>query len=168
MAIKIEGLDGVLASIDKLGNVEKVAKAMGDCCALVERSAKQKAHAIRDTGGLANSIKSKVETEGNEVKGIIYTTAEHGPYVEYGTGLFAEKKGRTEVPWVFVKGGTSSGEKKKKTYTLEKAKQTVAILRSKGLEAYYTYGQKPQPYMRPSLNENRNKIIKVLKGSIRK
>lgn len=139
MAYRVEGLDGVLASIDKLGNAEKVASAMGKCCALVERSAKQKAP--KDTGALRNSITSKVNVEDNAVKGVVYTPLEYAPYVEYGTGLFAEEGGR-KTPWVYEDEKT--GEK------------------------IFTRGQKPQPYMRPALNENRSKIIETLKGSIRK
>ena len=138
MAVRIEGLDGVVAAIDKLSNTEKVANAMGKCCALVERSAKQKAP--KDTGALRNSITSKVNTEDGAVKGVIYTPLEYAPYVEYGTGLFAEEGGR-KTPWVYKDEKTGKG--------------------------VFTRGQKPQPYMRPALNENRSKIIEVLKGSIR-
>jgi len=42
-------------------------------------------------------------------------------------------------------------------------------MRSKGLEAYYTNGQHPQPYLEPALNSNREIIMDifeaVLKGS---
>lgn len=138
MAYRVEGLDEVLIKINKLADPEKVAAAMGKCCALVERSAKQKAP--KDTGALRNSITSKVNVEDNAVKGVIYTPLEYAPYVEYGTGLFAEEGGR-KTPWVYEDEKT--GEK------------------------IFTRGQKPHPYLRPALNENRNKIIEVLKEGIR-
>jgi HK97 gp10 family phage protein len=138
MAYRVEGLDEVLIKINKLSDPGKVAAAMGKCCALVERSAKQKAP--KDTGALRNSITSKVNVEDNAVKGVIYTPLEYAPYVEYGTGLFAEEGGR-KTPWVYEDEKT--GEK------------------------IFTRGQKPHPYLRPALNENRNKIIEVLKEGIR-
>ena len=55
--------------------------------------------------------------------------------VEYGTGLFAEDGGRTDVPW---------------HYQDEKG------------EWHSTSGMKPQPFMRPALNENREKIKQII------
>ena len=138
--IEFEGLTEVLRRIENLGDTSSVRGAMGTCCALVERTAKQKAHDIRDTGALANSIQSQIEETGDDVVGIVFTPLEYAPYVEYGTGLFAENgNGRSDVPWVYVddegKGHTTSG-------------------------------QHPQPYMRPALIENREKIKNILKESV--
>ena len=49
---------------------------------------------------------------------------------------------------------------------IEDAKKAVAALREKGLDAHYTYGQKPQPFMRPALDANRDRIVEILKGGI--
>lgn len=77
------------------------------------------------------------KVEGSE--GIVYTPLEYAPYVEYGTGLFSEKGGRLDVPW---------------NYKDDKGNW------------HKTSGMKPQPYMRPALNENREKILKVIKESL--
>ena len=91
--IKIENLDGVLDRLDSIVDSQKLNEALGKACAIVERAAKEKAP--NDTGELRRSITSKVE--GNQ--GIVYTPLEYAPYIEYGTGLFAEEGGRTDVPW---------------------------------------------------------------------
>lgn len=130
--IKFEGLEEVLNSIDSLANLEELQSALGKACAVVEASAKQKAP--KDTGALARSITSKIE----DTEGIIFTPLEYAPYVEYGTGLFAEEGGRS-TPW---------------TYKDDKG------------EWHRTSGQKPQPFMRPALEENREKIINILKEGI--
>lgn len=169
MSYRIEGLDGVLAELQKLGDPKRVNAAMGKCCLEVERTARQKAGSagIKDKGGLSQSIHSKVEVEGSEIKGVIYSNAHYAPYVEYGTGIHAEEGGRSGY-WVFVKDGTSNKKKKKsKTYTLDEAKRVMAYLRSKDLEAYYTNGRKATPFLRPAIEENREKIINILKESIR-
>ena len=167
MGVRFEGMNELFKSLDGIASKDKCAEAMGKCCAIVERSAKQKAP--KDTGALRRSITSKVETAGRDVKGIVFTPLEYAPYREYGTGLFAEKGGRKNVPWVYVAGEGSGKKGTGKTYTLEEAKRTVAILRSKGLEAYYTYGQKPQPFMRPAIKENREKVIDTfVKGVLSK
>lgn len=130
--IEFEGLEEVLNSIDSLANLEELQSALGKACAVVEASAKQKAP--KDTGALARSITSKIE----DTEGIIFTPLEYAPYVEYGTGLFAEEGGRS-TPW---------------TYKDDKG------------EWHKTSGQKPHPFMRPALEENREKIINILKEGI--
>lgn len=167
MAISIEGLEGVFERIEGIANQQTIEKALNDATLAVERAAKINAQAISDTGngeGLAGSIVSKVEG----TTGVVYTPLFFAPYVEYGTGIEAThptKQGRQDVPWVFVKnsGRESSSQK---SYTLEEAKKTMAFLRSKGLDAYYTYGMKPQPFMRPALDDNREEILRLLKRGL--
>jgi HK97 gp10 family phage protein len=131
--IKIEGLDKVLEAIENVGDAQKMNQALGRACAIVERSAKQKAP--KGTGELRRSITSKVE----DGVGIVFTPLEYAPYVEYGTGLFAEEGGRQDVPWHYKddEGNWHS-----------------------------TSGQKPQPFLRPALNENREQILRILKEAL--
>lgn len=134
--IKVEGLDEVLERLNKLADPNKLEAALGKACALVERSAKQKAP--KGNGELRRSITSKVDM--SEQQGIVFTPLEYAPYVEYGTGLFAEDgNGRQDVPW---------------HYQDEKG------------EWHTTSGMKPQPYMRPALDENRADIIRIIKEGI--
>ena len=133
--IKIEGLDEILYKLDKISSNANIEEALGTCCAVVEKSAKQKAP--KDTGALRRSITSKVE--GNQ--GIIFTPLEYAPYVEYGTGLFAESGGRKDVPW---------------NYQDDEGKW------------HSTSGQKPQPFMRPALEENKQLIKQILKEELTK
>lgn len=134
--IKFEGLDNVLKRLGKITHPENVEHALGMCCALVERSAKEKAP--KGTGDLRRFISSKVD--GNT--GIVFSPLEYAPYVEYGTGLFAEEgNGRKDVPW---------------HYQDEKG------------EWHSTSGMPPQPFMRPALEENRKNIIAILKEELTK
>lgn len=133
----VTNLNAVLDSIDDIGNGQQMRSALGKACALLEREAKQKAP--KDTGALRRSITSKIETENGELVGIVYTPLEYAPYVEYGTGLFAESGGRTDVPWNYQddEGNWHS-----------------------------TSGQKPQPFMRPAFDENRDEVIRILKEGL--
>lgn len=159
--IEIQGLKAVLDNLDGMLSPSDIKRALGKACALVEASAKQKAPKVN--GELRRSITSKVDGD----EGIVFTPLEYAPYVEFGTGLFAEGgKGRKDVPWVYIEGGSSKKSNKSKTYTLEEAKETVAYLKEKGLDAAYTYGMKPQPYLRPALHENREEIKRIMKRSI--
>lgn len=133
MAIEIHGVEEITERLEGLVDSEKLRRALGKACALVERSAKQKAP--KGNGELRRSITSKVEGE----QGIVYTPLEYAPYVEFGTGLFAENGGRTDVPWCYQ---DDEGE------------------------WHTTSGMMPQPYMRPALNENREEIKRILKEGI--
>ena len=133
MEVKVTGLTELTQKLDSLLDIND---GMKKCCALVERSAKEKVPV--QTGELRRSITSKVENNGLESTGTIYTPLEYAPYIEYGTGLFAEKGGRP-TPWCYQD--------------------------DKG-EWHTTSGQPPQPYMRPALNENRTTILEILGGSI--
>ena len=132
MIVKIDA-NSLLKRIDKMGSETNISAAIGKACALDEGEAKKKAP--KDTGALRRSISSTVK--GTE--GIVFTPLEYAPYVEYGTGLFAEKGGRKNVPWY---------------YKDEEGKWHI------------TSGQHPHPYMRPALNENREEVLRLIKEGI--
>ena len=133
MNVEFEGAEKLMARLDKMSDEAELKKSLETAALLVERSARQKAP--KDTGALRRSITSKVEG----LEGIVYTPLEYAPYIEYGTGLFAEGNGRKDVPWNYQddKGNWHS-----------------------------TSGLKPHPFMRPSLDENREKILKILKEGV--
>ena len=133
MSIEFEGLEEVLKMLDRPVKPEIVDKALNKACLLVERTAKQKAP--KGNGDLRRSITHKVENH----EGIIYTPLEYAPYVEYGTGLFAENGGRTDVPWVYKDDEGNW---------------------------HTTSGQHPQPFMRPALDQTREDILRVLREGI--
>ena len=135
-------LQAIIDRIESRCKGDEMRQALGKACAYVERKAKEKAPKGKVKGGeLRRSIKSRVEEENGDLVGTIYSDAEYAPYVEYGTGLFAENGGRQDVPW---------------SYQDDKG------------EWHTTSGQKPQPFLRPALNENRAEIIRILKESISK
>jgi HK97 gp10 family phage protein len=135
--IRLEGIEELFKDLDGLVDDTKLFKAMGQACAIVERAAKQKAP--KGTGELRRSITSRVEPNAGGVVGIVFTPLEYAPYIEFGTGLFAEEGGRQDVPWHYK---DDEGQ------------------------WHSTSGQKPRPYMRPALNENRELIKKKLEEAI--
>lgn len=133
MSVKFDGFDKIIERFNNLADEAEIEKALGKACALVERSAKEKAP--KDNGELRRSITSKVENN----EGIVFTPLKYAPYVEFGTGLFAEEGGRKDVPWCYQ---DDEGE------------------------WHSTSGMKPHPYMRPALEENREEILSILKESL--
>ena len=166
--ISIQGADGIIEKLNALADAATIEKALEKACLLVERDAKINAQRVKDTGndtsGLAGSIKSEVEG----LEGRIFTNLFFAPYIEYGTGIEAKhptRQGRQDVPWVYVanSGNTSTV---KKHYTPEKAEKVAAFLKSQGLDARITSGEKPQPFMRPALDDNRDTILNTILGGI--
>ena len=128
--VEVEGMEDILESLELLISTPNIQEALGKACAIVERAAKQKAP--KGNGELRRSITSRVE----DTEGIVYTPLEYAPYVEYGTGLFAEKGGRQDGPWCYQDDEGNW---------------------------HTTSGMKPQPFMRPALNENRERILRMIK-----
>ena len=137
--IKFEGLDTIVAKIEDFDDVRAMTRAMQDACNIVESAAKDKAP--RKTGALRRSIKSKVELTGNSIEGIVYSPLEYAPYQEYGTGLFAENGNGRKTGWA---------------YEDEKTGETI-----------FTRGNRPHPFLRPAVNENKDKIINIIKGALK-
>lgn len=132
MSIKIVNLNEVFQTLDDISGAN-LEEALGQACALVEASAKSKAP--KGTGELRRSITSKVD--GN--KGEVFTPLHYAPYVEFGTGLFAEMGGRKDVPW---------------SYKDDEGNW------------HTTSGMKPHPYMRPALDDNRAMILELIKEGL--
>ena len=137
MDIEIDGIEKLVAKLDKIANTSNIESVVGKACALVEGSAKEKAP--KGGGDLRRSITSAVETTMGEVEGTVFTPLFYAPYVEYGTGLFAEEGGRQDVPWHYQDDEGNW---------------------------HTTSGMHPQPYLRPALHENREKILKIIERGI--
>ena len=133
MGIKILGDDELIKKLREMAEDGEFDEQLEKACDLVIASAIEKAP--KETGDLRRSIQKKIE----DGEGIVYTNLEYAPYVEYGTGLFAEEGGRTDVPWSY--------------------KDDEGVWHS-------TKGQKPQPFLRPALSENRKKILEILKEGL--
>lgn len=135
MSISIRGINEVVEALGKPLSNDNIEAILTRACLLVERSARQKAPKGK-TGDLRKYINHKVE--GTE--GIVFNPLEYAPYVEYGTGLYAENGGRTDVPWAYEDEETG--------------------------ELIWTAGQHPMPFMRPALDENRKEIIQMFREGI--
>ena len=89
-----------------------------------------------DTANLKNSITDDVREERDEVFGRVSATAEYAAYVEFGTGEFAEDGQGRKGGWVYM-----------------------------GPDGFrFTLGMKPQPFLRPALLDNEDRIFSILKG----
>lgn len=107
--------------LQNLVSTENIQRALERACLVIENAAKQKCPV--DTGTLRRSITHEVE--GNKAR--VGTNLEYGPYIEFGTGLFAAEGNGRSTPWSYQ---TADGQ------------------------WHTTAGQKPQPFLNPALQEN--------------
>lgn len=129
MKIEISGDSSLIKTLKSLAQHD-FSDVLTKACMLVEAEAKQRCPV--DSGYLRNSITTSVEDN----VGYIGSNVEYAPYVEYGTGLFAEEgNGRKDTPWWYKD--------------------------AKG-EWHKTSGQNPQPYLRPAINNNQQRITELI------
>ena len=89
------------------------------------------------TGELRRSITHSID----DLTASVGTNLEYAPYVEFGTGLFAaEGNGRQDVPWHYQDAEGNW---------------------------HTTYGQEPQPYLYPALEENKEQIKEIFMNGIK-
>ena len=136
MSIEIQGLDKLIAKLDRMTN--GIEEQMLEAAQFVESVAREKAP--KDTGTLKGSIESKVERNGNVITGIVFTPVEYAPYQEFGTGLFAVNGDGRKTGWAYEDPKT--GEK------------------------VWTRGNRPHPFMGPALRENKDVILQFLKEGV--
>lgn len=98
-----------------------------------------------DTHSKEGQLKTswKYIVDESDLKVTIGSPLENAIWEEFGTGEYATKGNGRKGYWVFVKNGTTHSQSPK-TYTLEEAKRIMAIMRSQGLEAFYTRGKQPR------------------------
>ena len=143
------------------GEVKKVAlQWLEETSGELESQAKRNTRV--DSGDTKNSWTHKVDEGAMEA--VAGSANINTVYEEYGTGEYAANGGGRQGYWVFVKGsgGGSGPTTKGKTYSLEEAKRAMAILRSKGLDAYYTKGKTPNPALHNAWDKVTPKAKKAL------
>ena len=128
-------LIGKTSISQKLNNLssEAIKEALTKSALLVEADAK--INCPVDTGLLRSSITHNVYDDYAEVG----TNYSYAPYIEHGTGLFAEAGNGRQTPWSYQ---DADGQ------------------------WHTTIGQQPQPFLRPALDANKQKIEQIFQDEI--
>ena len=133
---------------------------------LLEAGAELEAQVVRnsrvDTGKTRGQWAAKLDKSNQQI--FVGNPLENAIFEEFGTGEYAVNgKGRSGY-WVFVKG-SGSPSKSTKSYTLAEAKRAVAILRKKGLDAYYTKGKRGTRAFEKAMNTTKPKLKNIAKDA---
>lgn len=97
-----------------------------------------------DSGHLKQSIDTMVDDA--EFIGYVGTNTFYGIYLEFGTGEFAKNGGGRKGGWVYPDPEGKRDENGR-------------------LKFYFTYGQRPQPYLLPAFRTNKSNIEALLKST---
>ena len=118
---------------------DKLTKALEDVGGFIVSEAKLNLHNNDnvDNGDLINSITHKVQ--GHVLS--VGTSVFYAPYVEFGTGKYAENGQGRKTPWKF------------------QDPKTGAVI--------VTHGSRPYPYLRPAFYENKRQITEIIKKAFR-
>ena len=147
--ITIKNIDTIKRRLHSYSRIDLTDK-MNKATTLVHGQAKSLAPV--DTGNLAGSIHMEVKSKGRNIIGRVFTNVEYAPFVEFGTGI----KGNGSYPYE-VKGLNL-------TY-----RDTPWVYSPDGGDTFYhTEGQIAQPYMYPSLHDNKDIIKKMFAEEIKK
>lgn len=137
--VAVKGVDKLLAKLSDMEKRDVAGTAVKRACLIVEHEAKK--NCPHGDGFLKSSITHSTTLNGDIAVGTVATNEEYAAYVEFGTGLYAEKgDGRKDVPWVY---------------------------RDAAGNFYTTAGQHPQPFLRPALENSKEKIKSVFRRAIR-
>ena len=140
MSFEIIGIDELIVKVDACENIDlrkPLLKVGND----IETRAKENCNGrfAEPTGTLKRSIRTELTSPTSVEVG---TNLEYGPYVEYGTGLYAfGGQGRAStpehpIPWTY---------------------------RGSDGRFYTTYGVRPRPFLIPAFNSKKYNLIKYIK-----
>ena len=118
-----------------------------------------------DSGKLKGSWKHKVDE--SKMVATIGSPEENALWEEFGTGEHAINGDGRKGWWVYVKGGGKKSNNPKQ-YTEKKARQVVAMLRAKGLDAYMTKGKVAKRPFQKTFTTLKPKLIKRFSSIIAK
>ena len=121
---------------------ESIISVLDEIGEEIKAEARENISAKKDrTGQLKRSIDHKVTAEKETYTLTLGSNAPYAPYVHEGTGLYAvEGNGRKDVPWTY--------------YDMFEGKY------------YKTDGQKPTPFLRDAIEDNKDKILNKFEGGL--
>jgi HK97 gp10 family phage protein len=92
------------------------------------------------TGELRDKIDYNITNNNGEIIGQVGSPAMYAPYIEFGTGEFAENDMGRKGGWAY---------------------------KSPDGKWHFTYGMSPRPFLRPAFRANKDAIQKILSAFIR-
>lgn len=160
--IAIAGVENITKELDRRAR-RNLEPQMKKAVQFVQTAAKANVP-VRD-GELRESILTDVEKKWGTVTGTVYTNKSYAGYVEFGTGPKGQANHAgispdinptyTQKPWWIHE--SQIGRDVAESYGW-------SYIDTPDGRFYHCYGQPAQPYMYPALHDNREYVLKILKG----
>ena len=158
-----------------------IGQALKQCGLLVAKTAQDNINANNDQNyGGGNFRGSITVLHSDEDSVVVGTPYFYGVWLEWGTGSHAIHGDGRQGWWVYVDNGNANlidyTPSDQPIRTKEEAERVCNGLRAKGLNAFYTDGTEPRPYLQPALDSNKatieqmlsNVLLQQLKGGFKK
>lgn len=154
-SITIEGMPELEAQLKALGlNVHDELIKAGERAMKMRVERRAKEILTENDNIVTGALKADVHTEVVEEEGETIvktgTTMQHGVWIEYGTGVYAENGQGRKTPWY---------------WTVENAKTAGKLGVNVG-DTVRWIGSHPHPFLRPALDQNRDNVIEDIKESL--
>lgn len=125
----------VMSDVDKV-----MLKAITEACLLVQGQAKLLAPVGNGTGELRDKIDYNTVQNGSQIIGQVGSPMIYAPYVEFGTGEYAENGGGRKGGWTY---------------------------RTPDGKYHFTLGMRHRPFLRPAFRSNSDNIKKILASNLK-
>ena len=149
----LEGLEELTLRLKKMDKALTKAATKGARQGASEIAKNAKKRAPVDTGELRNSIKVDARADGDDIIGAVTVGAEHGAYVEFGTGPMGEYMENGFGPMAPV---NVTHRTKGWVYTNPKTGERV-----------FTLGNFARPFLYPAFLESREKAEELVAQALR-
>lgn len=138
MSVRLTGDRQLERQFRALGQVavDKIHEAVRAGAVIVKNDAKRRVPKRTSTLSRSIHFESKLTRTGAVAE--VGTDVEYAKYVEFGTGIHAEGGIGRQTPWAYKVNG----------------------------RWYFTRGQRPQPYLRPALSENREAVVQEIRDAM--
>jgi HK97 gp10 family phage protein len=137
--IKIDGLDKLQSKLKNLGaDVDKSFLAAGEKAMLILEADIKRRAPVR-TGELRDSYTTEAKKTPAGAEVTTGTNKKYAPYLEYGTGIYAEGGDGRKTPWTYI---NEDGEK------------------------IFTHGSHPHPHVRPAIDATKNQVIETVTAEL--
>lgn len=137
--------------------IKEATKNMEKVCLAVECDAKKNVPV--DNGTLRASISHDTQVTSEMIIGKVFSNLDYAPYIEKGTGIYAEEGNGRMTPW-YVPEEVLQGGHKLPTFQ----GNVTPVYGKSGKKYYKTDGMKPQPFLEPARDENKKRITRILAG----
>lgn len=143
VSAQIQGIDELREKLRLLGaDVHKELVKAGKKGMEVGIEAEAKRIVRRRTGDLSRSLTTEIiDEDSDEMQVATGTNKKYAPYLEYGTGIYAENGQGRKTPWAYV---------------------------NEDGELVFTRGSHPYPFMRPAVDKGKDTVGETVARELEK